>query len=70
MALESPDVGMAFPTPRFSLAGKLSLLIGFWQVNFPNIPGSGWAFGWPTFVGLQLSLIALGVWYFRRRGML
>jgi magnesium transporter len=52
------------------ILGPLSLLIGFWQVNFPNIPGSGWAFGWPVFVGLQLTLIALGVWYFRRRGML
>jgi magnesium transporter len=52
------------------ILGPLSLLIGFWQVNFPNVPGSGWAFGWPVFVGLQLSLIAIGVWYFRRRGML
>ncbi len=52
------------------ILGPLSLLIGLWQVNFPNIPGSGWGFGWPTFVGLLLVLIALGVWSFHRRGML
>jgi magnesium transporter len=64
------EEGIRWLTVIAGILGPLSLLLGFWQVNFPNIPGSGWVFGWPVFVGLQLSLISAGVWYFRRRGML
>jgi magnesium transporter len=55
------------------LAGDLwpvSLLIGLWGVNFPNIPGTDSAWGWPAFVAAQAVLILLGARYVRRRGLL
>jgi magnesium transporter len=64
------EEGVRWLTILAGILGPLSLLIGFWQLNFPNIPGSGWSWGWPVFVGLQLCFIALSLWHFRRRGML
>jgi magnesium transporter len=52
------------------ILGPLTLLIGLWGVNFPNIPGTGTAYGWPVFVAVLAILILLGAWYFRRRGLL
>jgi Mg2+ and Co2+ transporter CorA len=63
------EEGIRRLTVLAGILGPLSLLIGFWQVDFPNIPGSSWSLGWPVFVGLQLCFIVIGVWYFRRQGM-
>jgi magnesium transporter len=48
----------------------VSLLIALWGINFPNIPGTDAAWGWPVFALVQIALILIGAWYFRRRGML
>lgn len=55
------------------LAGVLwpvSLFIGLWGLNFPNIPGTDASWGWIAFVATQVLVIVGGSWYFRRRGLL
>lgn len=52
------------------ILGPLSIIIGLWGVNFPNIPGTSHSWGWVVFVLVQLFFVLLGVWYFRRRGLL
>jgi magnesium transporter len=48
----------------------LSLLIGLWSVNFPNIPGTQSPWGWFVFVLAQVCFIVIAGAYFRRRGLL
>ncbi len=43
--------------------------MGLWGVNFVGIPGSESRWGWFVFVGALLALLALGIWYVRRRGL-
>jgi magnesium transporter len=55
------------------LAGVLwpvSLFIGLWGINFPNIPGTDASWGWIAFVLVQIFVILAGSWFFRRRGLL
>ena len=52
------------------ILGPISLLIALWGINFPNIPGTQFPWGWTIFVLVQLIVILVGVTYFRYRGML
>lgn len=64
------DDGIRRLTVLAAIIGPLTVLIGLWGVNFPNIPGTEHEWGWSVFVGSQVCFVALAAWYVRRRGLL
>lgn len=63
------EIGIRRLTVLASLFGVVSIVMGLWGVNFVGIPGSESRWGWFVFVGALLALLALGIWYVRRRGL-
>jgi magnesium transporter len=46
----------------------LGLIAGLWGMNFADVPGSGWRWGFVGLLGI-MATIAVGLWvYFARRG--
>jgi len=46
----------------------LGLIAGLWGMNFADVPGSGWRWGFVGLLGM-MTAIAVGLWvYFARRG--
>lgn len=48
----------------------LSLLAGWYGMNFPNIPLLNWKYGYPAVILITLVIIAVEVRYFRKKGYL
>lgn len=48
----------------------LSLLAGWYGMNFPNIPLLNWKYGYLAVILLTLTIIAVEVRYFRKKGYL
>lgn len=63
------EIGIRRLTVLASLFGVVSIVMGLWGVNFVGIPGSESRWGWFVFVGALFVLLALGIWYVRRRGL-
>jgi Mg2+ and Co2+ transporter CorA len=64
------EIGIRRLTVLAAILGPLSLLIGLWEVKFPNIPGSTLPWGWFAFVFSLLLLALLSIGFVRRRGLL
>ena len=48
----------------------LSLLAGWYGMNFPNMPLLNWKYGYLTVIFITLIIIAVEVRYFRKKGYL
>ena len=48
----------------------LSLLAGWYGMNFPNMPLLRWKYGYLTVILLTIGIIAVEVRYFRKKGYL
>jgi magnesium transporter len=67
---ERVEGGIRRLTILAAILGPLSLLTALFGVNFQNIPGTDYPWGFQIFVVVQLILAALAILYFRRRGLL
>ena len=64
------ELGIRRLTVLAVILGPLSLTIGLWGVNFPNIPGTQSHWGWPIFVACHLAFMLLSIAYLRRARLL
>ena len=45
----------------------LTLIVGFYGMNFEHFPGIGWKLGIPYVLLLMLGIVAIMLWYFKRK---
>ena len=45
----------------------LSLIAGWYGMNFPNMPLLGWRYGYITVAAVSALVVALLIWYFKRK---
>lgn len=45
----------------------LTLIVGYYGMNFRYFPETNWHYGIPFVVGLMLTVVALMLWYFKKR---
>ncbi len=67
---ERSELGIRRLTVLAAVLGPLTVLAGWYGMNFRYLPGTNsvWAF-W-TFILAQVAFVVVAVWYLRRRGLL
>lgn len=45
----------------------LTLLVGWYGMNFKNMPELNWAYGYPAVIGISVLLCIGMIWYFRKK---
>lgn len=45
----------------------LSLLTGWYGMNFTGMPELGWKYGYPAVIAVSALIVAGLVWYFKRK---
>ena len=48
----------------------LTLLTGWYGMNFPGMPEFGWKYGYPTVILISILIIVLEILYFKKKKML
>jgi magnesium transporter len=67
---ERSEIGIRRLTVLAALLGPLSVLAGWYGVNFKYLPGQNDPAGFWIFVGIQLAFVAVAGTYLHRRGLL
>ncbi len=45
----------------------LTLLAGWYGMNFTNMPELQWKYGYPAVIGVSAALVVWLIWYFKRK---
>ena len=61
---------MKFLTVVTTIFMPLSLLVGWYGMNFAGMPELTWPWGYPLIILVSLAIVALCIWYFRRKKFL
>lgn len=61
---------MSFLTIVTTIFLPLTLIVGWYGMNFPNMPEFRWSFGYPAVIVVSLLVIFLEILYFKKKGML
>lgn len=61
---------MKFLTVVTTIFLPLSLLVGWYGMNFAGMPELTWPWGYPLIILVSLAIVALCIWYFRRKKFL
>lgn len=61
---------LSFLTMVTAVFAPLSLIAGWYGMNFKNMPELSWSYGYPLCILLSILLIVLEIWYFNRKGWL
>ena len=48
----------------------LTLIAGWYGMNFPGMPEFGWKYGYPTVIFISILIIILEILYFKKKKML
>ncbi len=59
---------LSFLTMATAIFSPLTLIAGWYGMNFKNMPELNWAYGYLVCVFVSLFLIAAEIWYFKRSG--
>lgn len=66
----SQNHAMNLLTVVTSLFLPLSILVGWYGMNFVNMPELRWPYGYPVMIGLSVGILALEIRFFRKKGLL
>ena len=66
----SQNHAMNLLTVVTSLFLPLSILVGWYGMNFANMPELKWDYGYPVMVGLSVVILALEICFFKKKGFL
>ena len=66
----SQNHAMNLLTVVTSLFLPLSILVGWYGMNFPGMPEFGWKYGYPTVILISILIIVLEILYFKKKKML
>ncbi|MBE5979415.1 MAG: magnesium and cobalt transporter CorA [Paenibacillaceae bacterium] len=61
---------LSFLTMVTAVFAPLSLIAGWYGMNFKNMPELNWTYGYPFCILLSILLIGLEIWYFTKKGWL
>ncbi len=61
---------LSFLTMVTAVFAPLSLIAGWYGMNFKNMPELSWTYGYPLCILISILLIVLEIWYFTRKGWL
>ena len=48
----------------------LTLIVGWYGMNFPNMPEFRWAYGYPAVICFSCLVVALCFWFFKKKRLL
>lgn len=66
----SQNHAMNLLTVVTSLFLPLSILVGWYGMNFINMPELRWAYGYPVMIGLSVGILILEICFFKKKGLL
>lgn len=66
---ERSELGIRRLTVLAAVLGPLTVLAGWYGMNFEYLPGADTAWAFWVFILLQVAFVAAAVWYLRRRGL-
>ncbi len=66
----SQNHAMNLLTVVTSLFLPLSILVGWYGMNFINMPELRWAYGYPVMIGLSVAILILEIRFFKKKGLL
>ncbi|MDF2887602.1 MAG: corA 2 [Lacrimispora sp.] len=61
---------LSFLTMVTAVFAPLSLIAGWYGMNFKNMPELNWTYGYPFCIFLSIIFIVVEIWYFTRKGWL
>ena len=58
---------MKFLTVVTTIFLPLTLIAGWYGMNFYNMPELGWKYGYPVVSGISLVIVAICLWFFKKK---
>ena len=70
MIAEQQNRVMSFLTIITTIFFPLTLIAGWYGMNFPNMPEFHWEYGYPLIIAISVGILILEIIYFKKRKML